>query len=211
MRNNLLTQLLLTSQILWLGTNVWADDAARQQLIERLEAPTTLSANFEQRTFSESQNSVTLSTGLMRIAKPMRFAWQVFEPFEQQVISDGETLWVFDPDLEQATYQPVGSSVQQSPAMILSQPRQVLTVQYQVLQASTDGVVVYRLFPLDTNSVFSELTLTFKQNLIAEIRILDSLGQQTLINLTDVVANAPLDDALFSFNPPPGTDMFEQM
>ena len=211
MRNNLLTQLLLTSQILWLGTNVWADDTARQQLIERLEAPTTLSANFEQRTFSESQNSVTLSTGLMRIAKPMRFAWQVFEPFEQQVISDGETLWVFDPDLEQATYQPVGSSVQQSPAMILSQPRQVLTQQYDVLEASTDALVVYRLFPLDTNSVFSELTLTFKQNLIAEIRILDSLGQQTLINLTDVVANAPLDDALFSFNPPPGTDMFEQM
>ena len=189
MRNNLLTQLLLTSQILWLGTNVWADDAARQQLIERLEAPTTLSANFEQRTFSESQNSVTLSTGLMRIAKPMRFAWQVFEPFEQQVISDGETLWVFDPDLEQATYQPVGSSVQQSPAMILSQPRQVLTQQYDVLEASTDALVVYRLFPLDTNSVFSELTLTFKQNLIAEIRILDSLGQQTLINLTDVVAS----------------------
>ncbi|MFT4675479.1 MAG: hypothetical protein ACI9K8_001219, partial [Reinekea sp.] len=74
MRNNLLTQLLMTSQILWLGTNVWADDAARQQLIERLEAPATLSANFEQRTFSENQDSLNVSTGMMRIAKPMRFA-----------------------------------------------------------------------------------------------------------------------------------------
>jgi len=211
MRNILLTQLLLTGQLLSLGGAVWADDAARQELIDRLEAPATLSANFEQRTFKDNQSSVTISTGQMRIAKPMRFAWQVFAPFEQQVISDGETLWVYDPDLEQATYQPVGTSVQQSPAMILSQPRKVLTEQYEVIQASTETLAVYRLFPIDTSSVFIELTVAFKQDLIAEIRILDSLGQETIIDLTDVIANAPLDDEIFSFNPPPGTDLFEQM
>ncbi|WP_320827191.1 outer membrane lipoprotein chaperone LolA [Reinekea sp.] len=211
MRKILLTQLVLTGQLLCFGSAAWADDDAREALIDRLEAPTTLSANFEQRTFTENQSSVAISTGQMRIAKPMRFAWQVFAPFEQQVVSDGETLWVYDPDLEQATYQPVGTSVQQSPAMILSQPRKVLTEQYEVIEASTETLAVYRLFPIDTSSVFTELTVAFKQDLIAEIRILDSLGQETIIALTEVIANAPLDDEMFSFNPPPGTDLFEQL
>jgi len=204
-------KLILSTVCVFLSVFTTADDVAKETLIERLEASTTLSADFIQRTYKESQTSVDESSGLLKISKPLRFAWFVNIPFEQQVISDGETLWIFDPDLEQATYQSVKDSVQQSPAMILSQPRQALTGQYDVTEAGNEELVAYRLYPLQEDSVFLELTLVFVDDVIAEFRILDSLGQETVISFQNVVIDKAIEASVFEFTPPPGTDLFEQM
>ena len=193
-----------------LASNALADDIAKLDLIERLEAYQTITANFEQRTYRDNNLAVEQSTGRLQIEKPMKFSWIVSKPFEQQVISDGDTLWVYDPDLEQATYQPIASSVEQSPAMILAQPRRALAEKYDVRLATSDDLNVYRLTPRDPESVFEELTLLFEKDVIQELRIKDSLGQETVVTLSDVQYDPPIDPEIFNFTPPPGTDLFEQ-
>lgn len=194
-----------------LAVNVFADEAAKQRLISRLENYSTLTADFEQRTYQENQQSGEVSVGKLSVAKPLKFSWLVNQPFEQQVISDGETIWVFDPDLEQATYQPVDENLTQSPAMILAQPRTALQSQYEVTEAGNDSLKVYRLYPEQEDSVFVELLMIFENDIINEIRIKDSLGQETVISLSSVVENRAIDASAFVFNAPPGTDLFEQM
>ena len=188
-----------------------ADDAARERLIERLEATATLSAHFEQETYAEGELRGEQASGEMQIARPLRFVWQVTEPYEQAVISDGETLWVHDPDLAQATYQPVANQVRQSPAMILSQPRSTLTSAYEVTEAGVDELTSYRLYPTDDNAVFSELTLVFEGDRIRQLRLTDNLGQDTRIRFSDVRTGLSFPAGTFEFEPPPGTDVFEQM
>lgn len=202
------TVLSLVSMVL---STVAADDLARDTLIERLQQTSTLQANFTQRTLNSNRNSIDESSGSLTIARPLRFLWHVELPFEQQVISDGETLWVYDPDLEQATYQPVSSSVQQSPAMILVQPETSLTGQYHITEAKAEGIVSYQLVPLENESFFESLSLIFRDEVIAEIRIVDSLGQQTQIRFQDVNLSPSLAAEFFEFNAPEGTDLFEQM
>jgi outer membrane lipoprotein carrier protein len=184
---------------------------ARERLITLLEQSDNLVADFEQKTFKELAANPEISIGLLKIAKPLKFNWYVKSPFEQQVISDGETLWVYDPDLEQATYQPISNNLQHSPAMILAQPRESLTGHYGVFEANVDELTIFKLYPVDPDSVFSELALIFEGDLISEIRILDSLAQETVISFSNISNSQPIPDETFDFNPPAGTDLFEQM
>lgn len=188
-----------------------ADQAARDRLIERLEATSNLSAQFEQETYAEGELRGERSSGLMQIARPLKFVWQVSEPYEQSVISDGETLWVYDPDLAQATYQPVADQIRQSPAMILTQPRSTLSSSYEVTEAANDELTSYRLYPTDEDAVFSELTLVFIDGVISQLRLTDNLGQDTRIRFTDVRTGVNFPAGTFEFEPPAGTDVFEQM
>ncbi|TCS42486.1 outer membrane lipoprotein chaperone LolA [Reinekea marinisedimentorum] len=204
-------QLLVSLLFVCTALPAFADEAAKQQLIESLEKFTTVKARFEQKTYSESSASPDVVEGTLKIEKPLKFAWVVTAPYEQQVISDGETLWVYDPDLEQATYQPVNEQVQHSPAMILSQPRLTLGSEYQVISASVENSEVYRLFPLNDQSVFSDMEMTLSNGTIENIVVNDSLGQRTVISFEGFIANESIDASVFEFNPPPGTDLFEQM
>lgn len=203
-----LTILLAMSAALSLAQ---ADEAAKANLVERLEETATLSADFHQETFAEGAARGEQASGRMLIARPLRFAWRVEEPYEQAVISDGETLWIHDPDLEQATHQPVENQVARSPAMILTQPEATLETAYEVTEASNDNLTAFRLYPTDPDAVFSDLTLLFENGVIREIRLSDNLGQETRITLDNVETGVGIDPAEFEFEPPPGTDVFEQM
>ena len=194
-----------------LGAMAVADDSERERLINILESSDNLVANFEQKTFKEASAHVDVSSGTLSVSKPLKFNWTVTKPFEQQVISDGETLWVFDPDLEQATYQPISTDLQQSPAMILVQPRQSLTNNYQVFEVKNPDMLAYKLYPVDENAVFNELMLVFVNGTISEIRIYDSLGQETVISFSNVKVGQNIADTTFEFTPPAGTDLFPQM
>jgi outer membrane lipoprotein carrier protein len=192
---------------------VWSDESAEatERLITLLERSDHMVADFEQKTYKELAAEPVVSTGTLKLSKPLRFHWSVSKPFEQDVISDGETLWVFDPDLEQATYQPISQDLQQSPAMILAQPRVSLTGRYQVFEVTADELTAYKLYPNDEDSIFSELVLIFSDTSITEIRILDSFGQETVIVFSNVTVPETIPASVFEFVPPPGTDLFEQI
>lgn len=206
-----LLRIVILNGLMLLMASSFADEQAKETLIERLEAPATLAADFEQITYKDGRKGVDKASGILRIAKPLQFAWYVTYPYDQQVISDGETLWVYDPDLEQATYQSLSNTIQQSPAMILAQPRRVLGNSYTVVQQDSDTLASYRLFPTNEDAMFTELTMAFLNNVISEIRLIDNLSQETVIHLTNVIVNGNIDPSYFEFNPPPGTDLFEQM
>jgi outer membrane lipoprotein carrier protein len=184
---------------------------AKDNLIERLQQTSTLQANFIQRTLKANKQIIEESSGILTISRPMKFVWEVLAPAPQQIISNGETLWVYDPDLEQATFQSVNQQLMQSPAMILAQPKATLTEQYEVLESGDSTLTDFNLYPLDDNALVTELTILFRNDVIAEIRILDELDQQTLISFSDVDASIEVSDSFFEFIAPEGTDLFEQM
>ena len=59
------------------------------------------------------------SEGIFRFRRPGRFEWTYEKPYRQQIMSDGETLWIYDPDLMQVTVRRLDGAVGSTPAGIL--------------------------------------------------------------------------------------------
>ena len=52
------------------------------------------------------------------MAQPARLRWHITAPLEQQIITDGNLLWLFDPDLEQVVIQPFDRDIAATPAIL---------------------------------------------------------------------------------------------
>jgi outer membrane lipoprotein carrier protein len=120
------------------------------------------------------------------------------------VISNGLTLWLYDPDLEQVIVKPFDASIESTPAILFSGDLTRLDSAYFIRQLSPD---VFQLTPEQEGSLFSELQIIFVDQLPASISLTDSLGQVTRITFSDVQLNPSLPAALFEFEIPGDIDV----
>ncbi len=167
----------------------------------------TLSARFEQSVLDAEGALVDASSGTIEIQRPGRFRWATDEPYEQQVIADGLNVWSYDVDLAQVTVKPQADALSNTPALLLGGDADALA-DFTVEEAVPDGDVTWvRLVPRDDSSGFRRLVLGFANDKLARMVFLDSLEQQTVVELSDVVYNASLDAGLFEFTPPDDADI----
>lgn len=179
------------------------DAQALQQLLGKLQS---LTGRFTQTLSDPAGEVLQESHGEFAIERPGKFYWHTFEPFEQLLVSNQETLWLYDPDLEQVTVRPFDERLQQTPALILSGDLQTLSDSFDIhrkAEAEQDFV----LTPRGEQSLFASLSLTFTAGELTDMRLLDSLGQETHFALLGVQQNPALADGKFQFEAPPGTDV----
>lgn len=170
----------------------------------------SLEAGFEQQILDARGQRLQHTEGEMRLLKPGRFHWETRKPFPEVLISDGQTLWLYDPDLEQVTIQQLDQRMAHTPALILSGQTADLTEDFQVSYRETRDEEVFTLVPLAGDSLFEELQLFFKQGLISSIQLEDSLGQQTRVDLINPRYNQPLSAASFEFVIPDDIDVIQE-
>ena len=196
-----------------LPTAVLADDAAAAQLKALLQPLNTLRADFSQRIFSADGYEIQNSQGEMHVARPGKLRWIIAPPMEQWLISDGSTLWLYDPDLEQVIIRPFQQSVADTPAMLFGGGADQLEENYSVSVSSSEGGASYILKPLVSTGLYEQITLVFVGETPTQIIIVDSLAQRTDIILSNARRNTALSAeqiaALFSFIPPPGVDILQ--
>lgn len=185
-----------------------ADDAP--QLAQLLDGMTTLSAEFEQTVTNRFGDVLQAATGRMHLERPMRLRWELDEPYPQLVVTNGETLWVYDPDLEQVTLQPLADALSGSPAVFLAGTVADLRRNFAVVatEAPEAGGSRFELTPVDPNAVYGQLALTFAADGgLASIAIADHLEQLTRVTFTSRDPGPMLESALFEFTIPTGVDV----
>ena len=89
---------LLTS---FVASSVWADAAS--DLKSRLDKVSSFHASFTQKVTDGSGNAVQEGQGDLWVKRPNLFNWHMTQPDESILVSDGKTLWFFNPFVEQAT------------------------------------------------------------------------------------------------------------
>ena len=191
-----------------LFTRATADDAPR--LAQLLDGMAALSAEFEQTVTNRFGDVLQVATGRMHLKRPMRLRWELDEPYPQLVVTNGETLMVYDPDLEQVTVQPLAEALSGSPAVFLTGTVADLRRNFTVLatEAPEAGGSRFELTPVDPNAVYGELALTFAADGgLASIDIADHLEQLTRVTFTTRELNPVLESALFEFTIPTGVDV----
>ncbi|MFH7408064.1 outer membrane lipoprotein chaperone LolA [Acinetobacter variabilis] len=209
-----------------MSTTVFAATAATEQqatanLVKQLSNIRSLTANFEQTTKVTNpkatqkkgltaQHMNQTFKGVMKVARPGKFYWETSSPSKQTIATTGKTVWIYDPDLQQAVRQSLDDQVANTPALLLSGNTSQIMQSYRVTQPNK-AKTYYTLYPKNTDGVFESLTISFGANKAPSLMILqDSLGQTTNIKFSNVKLNTTIPASTFSFTPPKGTDIIDQ-
>lgn len=177
------------------------------RLTSLLEPLETLEARFEQLILDGSGERLQQANGQMWLSRPGKFRWEVAAPYQQEVISDGSEVYLYDPDLEQVTVQALDQRVTHTPALLLSGSARELTDSYEVTRHQEGGGESFRLVPRSPDTLFEELQMTFRGEQLAALQMIDSTGQETVIEFSDVRTNHAIDDRRFAFQIPEGADV----
>ncbi|MFW6346095.1 MAG: outer membrane lipoprotein chaperone LolA [Halomonas sp.] len=183
-----------------------ADEGA-DRLSRMLEPLETYQADFEQQILDASGDRLQEARGTMWLSRPGKFRWEVDAPYQQLVISDGDEVILYDPDLEQATVQALDQRVTHTPALLLSGSAGDLTENFEVSRSRQDGGERFTLVPKDADTLFEELEMTFRDEQLRGLEMVDSTGQRTTIAFSGVEVNGDIDDERFDFEVPEGTDV----
>ncbi|ABD80954.1 outer membrane lipoprotein chaperone LolA [Saccharophagus degradans] len=203
-----LTKVCLVAVTMLVATVVRADDI--DALIGKLDQFNTVSGKAMQVITSADGEEIQKTESEFKILRPGYFYWRTLPPYEQIIVSNPDTISVYDPDLEQVSiYQ--SEKMRNSPASILSGNRSAIEKQFKVTKsgASNDKKSTsFELSYLDTaNADFKKLTVTFKKDQLASIVMHDMLDQVTSITFGKVNTKAALTPAQFEFTPPAGVDV----
>lgn len=167
------------------------------------------SADFTQVVTPADGTRAKTSSGRFEFARPDRFRFDYAKPYPQAIVSDGRTLWIHDPDLNQVTVRRVDKALGATPAALLA--GEDLARDFTLAtQPDRDGLAWVRATPKAADSGFQWMAVGFKGNDLAAVEILDRFGQRTMLTLQGLKANAVLAPERFRFVPPPGADVLEQ-
>ena len=187
---------------------------ASQALLENFFAEvSTLEANFEQTVVDETGMMLDFSSGRFSLSRPGKFRWDYESSDEaldqgQQIIADGKTIIMYDPDLEQVTQRSLGNAISQVPSLLLVQSGALLDQHFSITDIGlTDGLSWVSLKPLAEDAAYQHLMIGFLKGQLNTIQLLDGLGNETRLNLSSVLENKSLPLDRFDFKVPEGADL----
>ncbi|MCT8469985.1 outer membrane lipoprotein chaperone LolA [Chromohalobacter canadensis] len=199
---------LALSAALALPSMAQADGVERlTNLLEPLES---YSADFEQQILDGSGQRLQKVEGHMWLSRPGQFHWEVDAPYQQVVVSDGDKVYLYDPDLQQVSVRPLDTRVTHTPALLLSGSAEALTENYEVTSSQESGVDTFTLIPKSPDTLFESLELTFEDERLEGLQMEDSTGQRTAINFDDIEVNEDISASRFEFEIPEGADVIRE-
>ena len=206
-----LISFILFGSLGWLPATAVADPEAEAQLDDLLSGLETLQADVTQLIVESDGGVLEESDIRMMLKRPDGFYWETVAPFPELVVTDGHSLWNYQPDLEQVVVEPWESSRSELAAKLLSGDTAGLADEYTVELRNTDGTefTEFVLTPRAADSVYQQITLTFRNRILEIIYIDSNNGQKTVWEFFDLVANAPLTDSQFVFQIPPGVEVIQ--
>lgn len=203
-----ISRVCLCLGLLALGLGVQANSGDAEQLRKLLDAMTSLQGEFTQTLYDNQGAKLDESQGSFVLQKPGNFYWKTEQPFEQLLVSDQKTIWLYDPDLEQVTVRPVGEDLQRTPALLFGSDLDKLREQFAVsLKQGANQQQSFTLVPKAQEGLFKQLLLVFVKGQLQEFHIQDNLNQATHFVLHNTQSNQLVDEALFQFVPPEGVDV----
>jgi len=178
---------------------------------KRLEAffsnVSAVRADFTQQVLGAKSETLQQTQGQMLLLRPGRFRWDYKKPYEQQIVSDGKKVWLYDVDLEQVTIQSVDSLLGSAPALLLSSDKPINESFHTRELGSEQNLQWIELTPKQEEAGFERLVLGFDADNLVNMELQDSFGQLTRLEFKKIERNPVIDPGLFDFIPPEGVDV----
>lgn len=152
----------------------------------------------------ESSGSVLEESSIVfKMQRPDGFYWETIEPFPELIVTDGQTLWNYQPDLYQLTIEDWQSESTELAARLLAGRIQDLDEQYTVRATPVDaGGTEFLLTPKDNASLYSQVLIYFEDEELETILLINTNGQRTFWEFLDREINPVLHPSTFRFVAP---------
>ncbi len=148
-------------------------------------------------------------TGTVSFRKPGRMRWEFDDPEKQTIVSDGETLYSFDPDLNQVVETPLKQALKSSSATSFLLGIGNINRDFKAAFAhpATPTGLVDLILDAKTGGYKIEVGLDPKSYNLMTLTLTDQLGDVTRIDFSDIHDNVELPDSIFAFKTPAGADV----
>ena len=183
-------------------------------------------ANFTQTVTSPDGKKTRKSSGTLEFQRPNRFRFAYNGPTEQLIVGDGKQVWLYDTDLNQVTVRPMSQALGATPAALLSggSLEKDFTLK-NASAASAPGAASASPAPSQATSLewvealprhkegqFQSVRVGFQKGngQLAALEILDSFGQRSRLDFTQVESKVSFAPDRFQFTPPAGADVLRQ-
>ncbi|MDB6000286.1 MAG: outer rane lipoprotein carrier protein LolA [Rhizobacter sp.] len=166
-------------------------------------------AEFTQTVTSPDGAKKKTSSGSFEFSRPNRFRFTYVKPFEQVIVADGQKVWIYDADLNQVSSRKLDQALGATPAALLAGGS--LEKDFD-LKAMPDraGLSWAQALPRAKDGAFQSVQIGFRNKDLAAVEIVDSFGQRSLLQFSQMAPNAPVAPERFRFTVPPGADVLEQ-
>lgn len=178
----------------------------RDALAKKLLAIDTFEASFSQLAIAQTGATEVSQSGRILFDRSGKLLWEVVKPFEQYISVIDDTMRVYDPDLEQLTISAFDSHSQASFAsLILTSSTEVLE-DFKVEFEDNE----YTLTPRAQGQDFARLTITFENESLSKVEILDHFSTINQFRFNDVSTNEPIASDEFELEIPEDTEVIDQ-
>ena len=177
------------------------------------DATKDLRAKFEQQLESPSR-APSKASGEVWLKKPGKMRWDYARPDKKLMVSDGATLWVYEPEDEQAYKQDLkGNALPAQVSFLLGEGR--LDKEFDASMTKLDGIgaeeLALKMVPKIGTTAYRYLVFVVdgKSGQVKQTVIYGQDGSTNRLTFADVQQNKGVDDGKFKFAPPSGTHILK--
>ncbi len=156
---------------------------------------------------------VKTSSGTFEFSRPDRFKFVYKKPFEQSIVADGQTLWLYDVDLNQVTARKQSQVLASTPAALIASAPDMRALQADFALTDVpekDGIEWVLASPRGKDSALQSIRVGLHGGELAVLEILDSFGQRSVLTFNHFELNPVLPGKTFEFKTPVGVDVIRQ-
>lgn len=202
---NLFPWLLLISTLAVSVFSGIANASNTEQLRQQLAQIKTLAGQFEQKIY-EQDEQVEVLFGEFALARPNKLYWAVNEPDESVLIADGETIWYYNPFIEQVSLFSQADLTTANPLLVLLENDRLddFSIHYLTAENGQEHWLV-------RSADGQELSLIFTQTKqLLAMALEDGYGQRSYVTFKQLKTNQMIPAERFLFIVPEGVELDDQ-
>ncbi|EDZ65105.1 outer membrane lipoprotein carrier protein LolA [beta proteobacterium KB13] len=190
--------------LFYLNINLlWA--APADELSSLLNKTIAFSGQFSQSVYDNKSQLIEEANGEVVFKKPHFFKWIYQAPHQNQIIGDGETVYIYDPDLSQVIMSKFSQSKNNNPANIFFLNN--IEEYFKVTKILIEDEIWYRCESKSKDIDYQSIEISFNEDKIHGMRVVDSLQNKIIINFLNILQNRNIDEASFLFNVPDNVEV----
>ena len=158
------------------------------------------------------------SSGTFEFQKPQQFRFAYQKPFVQTMVSDGQSLWLYDADLNQVTVRKQSQLLGQTPVALIASSGDLKALQAEfnlIAEPDSEGLQWVKATPKQSEGAVQFIRVGLKPAsgaslnvpALAALEIVDGLGQTSRLNFQNFEANVKLPPETFQFKAPAGVQV----
>jgi outer membrane lipoprotein carrier protein len=194
-----------------LSPTVFAQDDSAAQLTELLSGIETLQADVRQLIVESTGGVLEESEIKFMLKRPNGFYWETLNPYPELVVTDGRSLWNYQPDLLQVSIEDWEAERSELAAQLLNGNIAEIEADYFINggRIGSGNTWEFVLEPVDPASLYERVTLYFRDRRLDSIHIDNGNGQRTFWEFFEHRFNESLEDSIFVFNIPDDIEVID--